>query len=191
MEEFSGEESRLSQFCSNQGLADPDILLNGIKNTDELIGGTKLFIGYGILGDDAEDRSKKINKLNRMKEIINTKVKDSITPGGTVKVIQPEDSLFAKYFSKKNDLLKQYKSDIIAILDDTNIFTNIDLLFTTTGIIYVAKDRLQEVRTYESVKLESLEEGLQIGSKDYKNKCVELDVLYEAIVELNRIVVER
>ena len=191
MEEFSGEESRLAQFCSNQQLADPDILLNGLKNADELVGAAKLFISYGILGDDAEDRSKKIDKLNRMKEIINSKVKASISPGGTVKLIQPEDALFAKYFNKKNDLIKQYKSDIIAILDDTNIFTNIDLLFTTTGIIYIAKDRLQEVRTYESVKLESLEEGLRIGSKDYKNKSVELDVLHDAIVELNRIVVER
>lgn len=191
MEEFSGEESKLSAFCSNQELPDPDVLLEGSKKSDELVGSTRLFISYGILGDDAEDKSKKISKQNRMRDLVLTKVKDCVSASGSVRFITPDDKLFGEYFSKKSDLIKQYKSDVIAILDDTNIFTNVDLLFTVTGLAYVSKDKLQEVRTYESVKLESLETGLQIGAKEYKNKYVDIEALYEAILELNRIVVER
>lgn len=191
MEEFSSEESRLVTFCNNNGLPDPDLLLNGSKKTDELVGGARLFIKYGILGANAEDRSKQLSKYNKMMEIAHSKLRECVLPNSSVKCILADDVQFANYFNKKNDFIKQYKADVIAILDDTNIFTNIDLLFTTTGIVYVAKDKLQEVRTYESVKFESLEEGVQIGSKDYKNKGVNIEELYEAIKELNRIVVER
>lgn len=191
MEEFSSEESKLATFCSNHGLPDPDILLEGNKKSDELIGSTRLFISYGILGDDAENKSKKINKQNRMKELVQNKVKMCVTTPGSVRFITPEDKLFSEYFSKKSDLIKQYKSDVIAILDDTNILSNTDLLFTVTGLAYVSHDKLQEVRTYESVKLESLEIGLQIGAKEYKNKYVDIEALHEAILELNRIIVER
>lgn len=191
MEEFSGEESRLATLCTNENLPDPDILINGNKKTDELVGGERLFISYGILGAGVEDRSRKIDKLHRMKEIIVKEVKSAVTSGGSVKLIQPEDEQFAAYFNKKDDRIKQYKSDVIAVLDDTSIFSNVDLIFITTGILFAERDKLQEVRTYESVKYDDPEVGLKIGSKEYKNKNVDLKVLYEAIAELNRIVIER
>ncbi len=191
MEEFSGEESRLAAFCTSQHLPDPDIMLAGQKKTDELVGAERLFISYGILGDDVEDRSKRLDKLHRMKDIIVSKVKPCVAAGSSVKLIQPEDEQFGNYFNKKNEYIKQYKPDVIAVLDDTSIFSNIDLIFTTTGILFIDRDKLQEVRSYESVKYDDPEIGLKIGSKEYKNKNVDLKALHEAIVELNRIVIER
>ncbi len=191
MEDFSREESLLAVFCENQKLPDPDIILSGPQKTDELVGGDRLFISYGILGDDVEDRARKTDKLRRMKDIIRDKLSSCVITGGQVRLILPEDEQFSRYFNKKDEFIKQYKPDVLAVLDDTNIFSNIDILLTTTGIIYISKDKLQEVRTYESVRYDDPDTGLQIGSKDYKNKNVDLNVLYDALTELNRIVIER
>ncbi len=135
MEAFSAEESRLVALCTSENLPDPDALIVGTKNTDELVGGERLFISYGILGTDAEDRSRKLDKIHRMKYIIANQVKFAISSGSSVRLLQPEDEQFANYFSKKDDAIKQYKADVIAVLDDTTIFTNIDLIFIQTGIL--------------------------------------------------------
>ncbi len=64
-------------------------------------------------------------------------------------------------------------------------------MFTTVGIAIIVRDSLERHVTYESVEKIEDGDGLRIGVRTYKNKNVDINKLYEAIKELNSIVVER
>ncbi len=191
MADFSREESRLAEFCKNNDLPDPDYLLMGGGNRNQLTTTTRTFFNYSILGEDAEIKAKKRDKYNRMRDVIMKNIKDCLVSKNNIRVIMSDDKEFQTYFDKKDRATKQHRPDTIGILDDTGRFSNIDLMFTTVGIAIIVRDSLERHVTYESVEKIEDGDGLRIGVRTYKNKNVDINKLYEAIKELNSIVVER
>ena len=190
MLQLSSATSEMLEFCQKEDIAIPDSKEDRMKDAAAV---TKkpYYLSYKLLGDKAVITSMGLAKRDEMLGIIKNKIEASIKGSGNISIAYHGSNAFDIYFSKCSTAVKDYKADVIAIMDDKTFLFDTDLLFTDNGIIIVERNGLKEICKYDSVEYNSKTEKLTIGSITYHHNGVDLSALNAALIELKQLAQKR
>lgn len=183
--DFTIAECDLNDFCDKENIERPEILYQYRDDApvEETI---DIFFTPDMISDNTVGRYERIEKDKKMTAAIK-KYTEPIVNSDSVKLYMKDDSGINDYFHK-NKSLKKYKdiqSKTLAVLDDSSK-GDMDLLFTTEGIMPIIKKRCKKVVQYSSIKQNvDDKKSLDIGVK-YINDNLNMDKLFSLIKELSK-----
>lgn len=190
MLQLSSATSEMLEFCQKEDIAIPESKEDRMKDAAAV---TKkpYYLSYKLLGDKAVITSMGLAKRDEMLGVIKSKIEASIKGSGNISIAYHGSNAFDIYFSKCSTAVKDYKADVIAVMDDKTFLFDTDLLFTDNGIIIVERNGLKEICKYDSVDYNSKTEKLTIGSITYHHNGVDLSALNAALIELKQLTQKR
>ena len=110
-----------------------------------------------------------------------------VIDSGNVEFYTQEDARMNRYFySKTMKTVKGVRIKTLAVLDDRSK-KDMDLIFTTEGIIPVIKGKVKKIAPYDGVKWNenSSKKELSVDTKNkYGNELINMDELYKLITQL-------
>lgn len=154
-------EQDLRRFCLSAGIDEPDVQI--INSTDEAVPQKRRFSTV-LLGDQVARLETRLAIKERMINEIGDSCDKILLDktGKKVRLLKMGSPEFSSYISK-NSLTKQKnwknarsnESDMLAVLDERTS-ENIDLVFTTSGIIPVVQGKVRKFVSYASVSMAKL-----------------------------------
>lgn len=188
MSSITTADIQLKVFCEKNELPDPDILILGlgVNNVNEI---DKIFLSADILGGAAFEKAEESKLVKEMAKCINDKVLSAIE-GDRSKVYPvlkfgEGRHLFKSQFMRKK-FLHTYRSILVGAIVDKNIGHN-GIVFTSRGLFveeaFTGLTASPELIDYSTV---TCEDGyLYLGNKKYKNKDLNIGILYGIIQDLS------
>lgn len=183
MRDFSIAEFYLVEFCKREKITSPETLF--AHKDDAVTDSTlKTYFTPDLIGETAISQSERINKNERMIELIK-KAMEGIVKSEEIEFYTQEDQRIDRFFygrlMQKN---RNIRSKTLAVLDDCTKGDK-DLLFTTEGVMPVIKERCKAVVPYNKIKWSknTKKKELEIGVK-YSNDNLDMDKLNDLIRKL-------
>ena len=190
MSELMKSEADIYEYCHKYNFPEPVLdELTSVKPENTL---PDLLFGFELLGSNAEEKQKTIEKQGRMAEVL-MKAKDDIISGKNVRWLIKGSREFDKYFSSANiPGLEMIRDGAFAVLDDTQPISGSDIIFTDTALVLVTGKKFTgEGILYKNINLSDTSGELYLGRKyKYRNRSVDLAKLYRLISDLNGIIFE-
>lgn len=151
MERFAEADSALRNFCINHNMPDPDTLLEDSRDAKSDRGIIPTYFGYELLGEAGENYQREQAQYKAVEQIIRKYTSEAKKENEKEAIYFHNSAEFNRYFERSE--LKNHKdvlSKTIAIYDDKS-FHNVDVLFTSEGIVPVVKRKVKENISYISV----------------------------------------
>lgn len=148
--EFALAESDLREFCIKQAIAEPDVLFNSYDDciSNETV--DTIYFSADLIDADSL-RTKEISERTRIYQCISGAISSIITNPDAAEILLYNHAKFSIYFeNKKLKLDKGIWQKTVAVLDDKTK-DNLDLLFTTQGVMPVINNRLKKTIEYKSI----------------------------------------
>lgn len=186
MLQFSSASSEMVSFCQNEGIAIPDSKEDRIKDA-VTVNRKPQYLSYKVLGDKVVIASRVHAQKEEMSEVIKNKIGDALQSSSNISLAYPGTKAFNVYFDRASTAVKEYKPEVLAVLDDKSFIFNTDLLFMANGIVIVERNGLKEICSYNSVDINKNADKLMIGSTSYHHSSVDIRALHAAIVELKQL----
>lgn len=175
-------ESKLNGFCIENDIFDRISDIPHSRNQKQ--------IDFGLLNKEKNELIEKCIKILHKEKY----QKQYLIKSDSKKIefLIKNEYDFNRYFYR-NDKLKLMGTPI-AVLNDTSI-NNKDLLFTTEGIIIIEsiiglKRSFNNLVSYSDVKEGKNNEIILLGSKEFKEKRIDINLLLDLIKELANVVKE-
>lgn len=189
MSDIAIAELNLVEFCKKEGIDEPEILF-ACKDDAKEYEALNVYFTPELIGEDTVKQKKRIQKqkerIQKNKAMIDA-IRDSIE-GIVINVEEiefytQEDPRMNRYFYGKK--YRNFRSKTLAVLDDRTK-GNMDLLFTTVGIMPIIKGKVKSVVPYYMINLRenSKKKELYIGV-NYSNDNLDMDNLAALIGELS------
>ena len=196
MSQFSNEETMLREFCISHDIPELKVILNSSNKTYDDYTENILYFSSEILGGEAFEKSNKHSVARKMAARIDEYIEEIIPESKKAKAYiytkwnRSLKTNFVDYFRKGRK--KYYSSNadmrdkIIAVLVDESLgIGKIGIVFLIDGIIldkgFVGFTENPTIISYEKI---SGNKKLDIDGKQYKNKEINMNALYDMIQEL-------
>ena len=151
MEKFVEADNKLRNFCINHNMPDLDSLLEDSRDAKPDRGIINMYFGYELLGEAGELYQREQIQYESVKRIVQKYTLEAKQENEKEPIYFHDSAEFNKYFERSD--LKNHKSVLskaIAIYDDKSVH-NVDVLFTSEGIVPVVRKRVKETIPYISV----------------------------------------
>ena len=184
--DFSIAEYSLLNFCNQEGLETPEAMF---QKRDDVVTESEgsIFFTPELIGDKAINQSERIGKNKEMINLIKSAIPRIVIDSGNVEFYTQEDARMNRYFySKTMKTVKGVRIKTLAVLDDRSK-KDMDLIFTTEGIMPVIKGKVKKIAPYDGVKWNenSSKKELSVDTKNkYGNELINMDELYKLITQL-------
>jgi hypothetical protein len=207
MSDFSKEETMLREFCIKQGIPEFKMTMNMYNQSFDEVTSNKNHFSSKLLGEEASEWSDMVMMARRMVKCIDDAIKNIFIFDEKNKQKQNSHiytkwnkklkGYFDEYLKKGNKKYyngnKELGQKIIAVLvDESKAFGNVDLIFTTEGIIvdkfFVGFFNNPTIISYKEIMFENNNNALILRDEKYKNKEVEMEFLFNLTQELSEIV---
>ena len=163
MSQYANADSSLREFCVDHNIPEPDILINEGKDAESDSSEVNTYFSFDLLGQEGsvlinnQSRYRKIEKIIRE----HSSTIDAISEKS---VVYFHDSAeFNAYF--ENSSLRNHRDILqktIAVYDD-KAFKNVDVLFTSEGVVPVIRNKIKSTIPY-----------ISLASEDTKNRLLEI-----------------
>ena len=184
MKDFAMAEMNLTKFCEHENILTPETLYK--EKDDAMVEvDSSIFFTPDLLGETAIKENERIQKNKEMINQIKT-AKDRIVKNKEeIEFYTNDDPRVERYFYNRE--LRKHASirrKTLAILDDRSKH-DMDLIFTTEGIMAVIKGRVKQVTSYHAITWGSngKKKALMMNIR-YENPGLDMDKLYDLICKL-------
>ena len=183
MKDFVIAELNLADFCKKEGFDEPEVLF-AHKDDADIADAISTYFTPDLIGETTIKQNERIQKNKAMINTIKNSI-EGIVCSNEIEFYTQEDSRVNRYFYGK--ALQKYKSvrlKTLAVLDDRSK-KDMDLLFTTEGIMPIIKGKGRNAVAYSKISWSKngKKKELIISGK-YENERLDMDKLYELIKEL-------
>lgn len=173
MKGISEMESHIYNFCEDMNIKQPEAAAE--SKAAAQVERSETVLSYELLGSTAKAELSEMSRANRMIDLAG-KVTLDFTGHEKFRFIKSTGESFGEYFAnKKLGEFLEYKDEAVAILDDKSFTNNFDLVFTTTGIACIVKDKLAIFTTYEHVRYDEETDSLIIEDMFNSDKFLHYD----------------
>lgn len=176
-------EGNLMQLCNKMNLPEPIIAIDSDKPDLSDFDKPRELFDVSMFGVNAIVAKKESEYLKEMLAFVKDKMNKIHMEESVVKILYKEQIEFDRYFS--NSIFEEYsslKANSIAVLVD-NTKAKFDIIFTTEGLVYSIKNKVQKKVPYEYISFSK--DALDLWGKKYKNEKIDLPALYELIQGLD------
>ena len=182
MSDFAIAEFNLVEFCKKEGIDEPEALFarkDDAEDDEEL----NVYFTPELIGEDAIKQKDRIQKNKAMIDAIKDSIEGIVINTEEIEFYTQEDPRMNRYFYGKK--YRNFRSKTLAVLDDRTK-EDMDLLFTTEGLMPIIKGRGKVVVPYDEIKWSknSKKKELVIGVK-YSNDNLDMDNLFALIGKLS------
>ena len=187
MNDFAIAEFNLLEFCKKENLREPEILF---KHKDDMIlekDNEQIYFTPDLINENSFKQNDRIHKNKEMIKLIKDHIRNIVINTEVIEFYTQEDSRINQYFY--DNALQKYRIiryKTLAVLDDRSN-ADMDLLFTTEGVMPIIKGNIKSVISYKDIhwcKNDS-EKELMIAGK-YINENIDMKKLYELIQKLEK-----
>ena len=189
LDEIARIEYDIYEFCKENNIPEPVISFDYYHPDEEE---SEELFSINLLGENAEKKQRLGEAQRSMSDLISSYTEETVS-GKDVKWLIEGTNEFKKYFERgKVAGIDLVRDSAIAVLDDLT-WANNDLLFTRTGIVYIAGNKISgDDVLYREVTLDIAASSLNLGqNRKYKNRHVNAEKLFELIQKLNQQVFEK
>jgi hypothetical protein len=189
LDEIARIEYDIYEFCKENNIPEPVISFDYYHPDEEE---SEELFSINLLGENAEKKQRLGEAQRSMSDLISSYTEETVS-GKDVKWLIEGTDEFKKYFERgKVAGIDLVRDSTIAVLDDLT-WANNDLLFTRTGIVYIAGNKISgDDVLYREVTLDIAASSLNLGqNRKYKNRHVNAEKLFELIQKLNQQVFEK
>lgn len=182
MRDFAIAELNLVEFCKKENIEEPEILFEHKDDAEDNDSMTVYFTPE-LIGKNAIKQNERIKKNKAMIDAIRESIKEIVINIEGIEFYTQEDNRMNRYFYGKKYANARAKT--LAVLDDRTR-GDMDLLFTTEGVMPIIKGKGKAVVPYDKVQWSnnSKKKELVISIK-YSNENLDMDMLYELIKKLS------
>lgn len=182
MSDFAIAEYNLAEFCKKESIDDPEFLFahkDDAEDDDVL----NVYFTPELIGEDAIKQKDRIKKNINMISAIRNSIDNLVINVEEVEFYTQEDPRMNRYFYGKT--YRKFRSKTLAVLDDRTK-GDMDLLFTTEGLMPIIKGKTKAVIPYDKISWSknSKKKELIIGVK-YSNDNLDMDNLFALIGDLS------
>lgn len=182
MSDFAIGEIHLAEFCQKEGIEEPEILFahRDDAKEDEV---SSVYFTPELIGDEAVKQNERIQKNKAMIEDIRDSIESIVINVEGIEFYTQEDPRINRYFYGKK--YGNFRPKTLAVLDDRTK-GDMDLLFTTEGLMPVIRGKGKSVIPYKEIQWSNngKKKELIIGVK-YSNDNLDMDKLFELIEKLS------
>lgn len=182
MSDFAIAEFNLVEFCKKEGIDEPEILFARKDDAaeDEAL---NIYFTPELIGEDAIKQKERIQKNKAMIDAIRDGIEGIVVNVEEIEFYTQEDPRMNRYFYGKK--YRNFRSKTLAVLDDRSK-GDMDLLFTTEGLMPIIKGKGKAVISYDKIQWSknSKKKELVIGVK-YSNDNLDMDNLLALIEKLS------
>lgn len=184
MKDFAMAEMNLTKFCEHENILTPEILYKE-KDDAKVEVDSSTFFTPDLLGETAIKENERIQKNKEMINQIKAAKERIVKNKEEIEFYTNDDPRVERYFYNKE--LRKHASirrKTLAILDDRSKH-DMDLIFTTEGIMAVIKGRVKQVTSYHAITWGSngKKKALMMNIH-YENPGLDMDKLYDLICKL-------
>lgn len=194
MSDFAIAEFNLSEFCKKENLREPEILF---KHKDDMAlekDNEQTYFTPDLINTNSFKQNDRIHKNKEMIKLIKEHIKNIAINTEVIEFYTQEDSRTNQYFY--DNRLQNYRiirCKTLAVLDDRSN-ADMDLLFTTEGIIPIIKGNVKSITSYKYIHWSKNNSGNElIFTEDnnkivrkYNNGNIDMKKLYELIQKLEK-----
>lgn len=181
MKDFAIAEINLVEFCKKEGIDEPEVLFARKDDADE-DESLDVYFTPDLIGDSAIKQNERIQKNKAMIETIRDAIESIVINIEDIEFYTQEDPRMNRYFYGKK--YKNFRTKTLAVLDDRTK-GDMDLLFTTEGLMPVIKGRGKAVVPYDKIQWSKNNKKKELViSVKYCNENLEMDKLFELIKKL-------
>lgn len=182
MSDFAIAEFNLVEFCKKEGIDEPEILFarKDDAEEDEVL---NVYFTPELIGEDTVKQKERIQKNKAMIDAIRDSIEGIVINVEEIEFYTQEDPRMNRYFYGKK--YRNFRSKTLAVLDDRTK-GDMDLLFTTEGLMPIIKGKGKSVIPYDEIQWSknSKKKELVIGVK-YSNDNLDMDNLFALIGKLS------
>lgn len=182
MSDFAIAEFNLVEFCKKEGIDEPEILFarKDDAEEDEVL---NVYFTPELIGEDTVKQKERIQKNKAMIDAIRDSIEGIVINVEEIEFYTQEDPRMNRYFYGKK--YRNFRSKTLAVLDDRTK-GDMDLLFTTEGLMPIIKGKGKSVIPYDKIQWSknSKKKELVIGVK-YSNDNLDMDNLFALIGKLS------
>ncbi len=165
MSQYAATEKALRDYCGEHGIPETVLLDSGVEvNTDsEHI---RTYFGLELLGEYGKSIQKERDKYREIEEIIRKYRKRIGSLSDKAALYFHDSADFNSYFETSK--LKEHKGILlktIAVYDDKSL-QNVDLLFTTEGVVPVVRKNILKTMLYETLVDDNLMKKLAAEAQE-------------------------
>ena len=185
---LSNEEGKLRSICNKEKIKDPEIAL-GEKPEIEM--NTDFFpFTPEIFGVSAIISQKKTAKINSVASFVKDFVSKITLKDESLQISVKGDAEFERYFY--NPIFNEHadiKAHAIIVFDDKNK-SDLDLIFTTEGVVSVKKGKVKTLTPYAEVQLEKdtlivYNDNFFTEKEKFKSSALETSIIYDLVKKLS------
>lgn len=182
MSDFAIAEFNLVEFCKKEGIDEPEILF-ARKDDAEEDEALNVYFTPELIGEDTVKQKERIQKNKAMIDAIRDSIEGIVINVEEIEFYTQEDPRMNRYFYGKK--YRNFRSKTLAVLDDRTK-GDMDLLFTTEGLMPIIKGKGKSVIPYDKIQWSknSKKKELVIGVK-YSNDNLDMDNLFALIGKLS------
>lgn len=181
MSDFSIAEFNLIEFCKKEGIEEPEILFahKDDASEDEFL---SVYFTPDLIGDSTIKQNERIQKNKAMIKAIRDSIEDIVINVEEIEFYTQDDPRMNRYFYGKK--YKNFRTKTLAVMDDRTK-GDMDLLFTTEGLMPIIKGKGKSVVPYDKIQWSknNKKKELIIGVK-YSNDNLDMDKLNDLIKKL-------
>lgn len=182
MSDFAIAEFNLVEFCKKEGIDEPEILFarKDDAEEDEVL---NVYFTPELIGEDTVKQKERIQKNKAMIDAIRDSIEGIVINVEEIEFYTQEDPRMNRYFYGKK--YRNFRSKTLAVLDDRTK-GDMDLLFTTEGLMPIIKGKGKSVIPYDKIQWSKngKKKELVIGVK-YSNDNLDMDNLFALLGKLS------
>ena len=182
MSDFAIAELNLVEFCKKEGIDEPEVLF-AHKDDAEEDDSLSVYFTPELIGEDAVKQKERIQKNKAMIDAIKDSIESIVINVEEIEFYTQEDPRMNRYFYGKK--YRNFRPKTLAVMDDRSK-GDMDLLFTTEGLMPIIKGKSKTVVPYDKIQWSknSKKKELVIGVK-YSNDNIDMDNLFALIGKLS------
>ena len=181
--EISSGESLMSldgdlfKYCSRMGISIPEIAVDVKNEKDNEI--EIPHINVNMFGGKAVIEMKAISHRKEMLEFVKNQMKNiNVSENASIMYGDETDNDFSGYFI--NDKFKKYPSiQVNAIMVIAGVADNLDMVFTTEGVVYLQKGKVKKKVPYNKISM--IDNELDLWGKKVSVTNINANGLYRVI----------
>lgn len=171
-------EAQLMTLCDKLGLPMPEIRIDGTELSRNDFNDTRDLFDVSQFGSSAILAKRNADTFNAMVSFFREKMSNVKLDDG-LSVFYRGDPAFAQYFM--NQMFEKYPTlqpHSLMVLKDLSK-EQFDLIFTTEGIVYVLRNKVQKKTPYRDCRVQR--DTLELIGRKYMNNAISVSVLLEII----------
>lgn len=163
MSMYATADSALRNFCEENRIPEPDVLMEDGKDVSPDQDGTNTYFSMELLGDEGMKYQEERGRYLEIEAIVKKHADEMNKISEKASVYFHDSTEFNSYF--ENSKLKNHKDILqktIAIYDDKSMH-NVDIMFTADGVVPIVRGSVKTSIPY-----------VQLASDDVKKKAIAL-----------------